>query len=169
MSQETHAERIYIGLWDITPRPKGVANPFSGFSRIAKERRRWTPEFFCHLVWHPFLTFPEYSVPRSSQVRSTGQVKWPYLMRSLCCYSGYSFWKINMKSQDIKRLPVPTKQTSRLFRLWWPDDKSVFYLSIIRQKNLLRASDTLSLPWRIFRALLMIHVHNSTDDIHSWW
>ena len=47
----------------------------TGFSRIAKKRRRAAPPFFAYLLIHQFRTLPENFSPRSSQVRSPGQVK----------------------------------------------------------------------------------------------
>ena len=42
-------------------------------------------------------TFLKKIVSRSSQVRSPGQVKWPYLPKSLWCYGNYNFRVINIK------------------------------------------------------------------------
>ena len=44
-----------------------------------------------------FTPFSENFVPRSSQVSSPGQVKWPYVLRILWCYSSFSSWAINAK------------------------------------------------------------------------
>ena len=75
----------------------GRRTPFS-FSRIAKKkRRRATPPYLAYLFSHPFHTFSEKIVPRSSQVRSPGQANWPYLLKCLGCYSSYSFWAIDLK------------------------------------------------------------------------
>ena len=55
------------------------------------------PPFFC-ITYQPSFSHLSWKfVPRSSQVRSPGQVKGPYLLKSLWCYSSYSFWEMNMK------------------------------------------------------------------------
>ena len=79
---------------DINLRPAGgVWTPPRGFSRIAKKkkkkRRRTAPPGF-HLPYpHIFDNFCESFDPGSCKVRSPGQVKWPYLTKTLQSCTSY--------------------------------------------------------------------------------
>ena len=84
--------------------------PLSGFSRTAKKRCRTVPPNFEHLVRHPFCTFPDKFLPRSSQVSARGQVMRLFLLESLWCYSGYHIWEINMKLSKYHKI-ISTNKT----------------------------------------------------------
>ena len=58
---------------------------------------------FAYLLIHQFRTLPENVCPRSSQVRSPGQVKWPHLKKYLGFRRGYSFWCINLKLSGVHK------------------------------------------------------------------
>ena len=57
----------------------------------------------CIPYFHQFRTLPENFSPRSYQVRSPGQVKWPYLKKYLGFRRYYSFWDINMKLSEVDK------------------------------------------------------------------
>ena len=96
------------------PRPCWGVTP-CGFSKIAKKRRR-SATVFAYLINHHFRTFSENIVPKSSQVRSPFQIKWPYRLKSLRYYSGYSFGAINMKLPGYhKTISVTSKRISWIF------------------------------------------------------
>ena len=102
------------------PRPDGVVvvrTPLR-FFEDSEKRRRTAPPFFGYLISHPFHTFPENVVHWSSQVRSPGQVKWPYFLKSLWCYCTYSFWAINMKLSGYHKA-ISSYKTYILFFFRW--------------------------------------------------
>ena len=80
----SHISAYYI----INPRHDGGCwehPPPSVFSRIAENRRCAEPPISAFLISHPFHTFSENYLHRSSQVRPPGQVMSPYLLKSLWC------------------------------------------------------------------------------------
>ena len=104
-----------------------VLGPPSGFSSISKknggaERRR-----ILHTYQRSFCTFSENFVPRSSQFRSPGQVKWPYLPKSLWCYRGYRFWAIIMKLLGCDELSLATKFIPWIFLFRWPKARPILW------------------------------------------
>ena len=78
----------------INPRPAGGgrlnAPPPSGFSRIAKKRRRAAPTGFHPLYPHLFRNFCENFDPMPCEVRSPGQVKWPNYKITFQSRHGYN-------------------------------------------------------------------------------
>ena len=82
------------GVW--TPPPP------CGFFGIAQKRRRAAPPFLVYLTGHPFPTFPENFRPRSPQVRSPGQSKWPNLQKTLGSSHGHSGWQKVLKLSGLQ-------------------------------------------------------------------
>ena len=92
------------------------------FSKKAKTCRYFCIPYqasFPHIYWK--------YCPGSSQVRSPSHAKWPYLLKSLWCYSYYSFWVSIWNLQDIIRLPVPSKHISRDLRPRWPKVRPILW------------------------------------------
>ena len=113
---------------------------------------------------HPFRTFPENFDPRSSQVRSLGQVKWPYLQkRSRWCH-GYSFWGINMNFQNCMRLSVSTKRISRNFDIDDLRSDQFGDLSITSQWGNMHM-----LPVSNMRFETALFFQNHDMSAHRWW
>ena len=67
---------------------------------------------FCiHFFIHPFLTSPESLSPRSSQVRSPGQVKWSYFQKYLRLRAVATVFKISIWNfQELIGASVPKKK-----------------------------------------------------------
>ena len=111
------------------PRPDGVFERPPPVFPLSLKYIPYHPSFFPYLITHPFHAFPETFVPRSSQVRSPGQVKWSYLQESLWCYSSYSFWAINMKLSGYHKT-ISSYETYILdFWFGWPKVRSILWPS----------------------------------------
>ena len=106
----------------------GVWTPPSGFFKIAQEPRRNRGaarlRFLAHLSPHLFRTLPENFDPRSPQVRSRDQVKWPDLRKSLRSCHGDSGWAKALLLSGIG-IPISTYNlyiSDFLYR--WPKVRS---------------------------------------------
>ena len=95
------------GVWGINTRPDwggGAVQYPLRFVEGSEKNCRAQRHRFMHTSCAIFCLFPENFVSRSSQVRSPGQVKRPYLLRSLWCYSSYSLWAITLKLSGYHKI-----------------------------------------------------------------
>ena len=81
--------------------------------------------FFAYNFIHQFRTLPENFSPRSSQVRSPGQVKWPYLKKYLGFRRDYSLWGINRKLSGVGKGVNAYKTFISEFWFRWPEVRSI--------------------------------------------
>ena len=117
------------------PRPAGgggLNTPLRFFEDSEKMAARSAAVFlipYQTLILHFFQKFgyltSENFVPRSSRVRSPGQIKWPYLLKSLWYYSSYNSWTTNIKLSGYHRTAnsYKTYVSDLLFR--WPKVRSI--------------------------------------------
>ena len=98
------------GVW--TPPPP------CGFSRIAWKRRR--RRVFTYLIPHLFDNFCESFDPGSCKVRSPGQVKWPYLTKTLQSRPSYSVWGKVMQLSEYDKVIGTYKMYILDFWYRWP-------------------------------------------------
>ena len=85
------------------------------------QRRRLLHGFSCI----NFGTLPENFSPRSSQIMSPGQVKWPYPKNYLGFRREYSFWGINMKLSGVDKSTSVYKTYISEFRFRWHGVRSI--------------------------------------------
>ena len=99
--------------------------PPCGFSRIARKRRRAAPPNFAYLFPHQFCILCAKISPRWPKVRSPGQVKWPYLQKSLSLRQSYSSWAIDMKISGVSKGDSIYKTYISEFLYLWPEVRSI--------------------------------------------
>ena len=91
-----------------------------GISRIARKRRRLAPPGFQLPYPHLFGNFCESFDPGSCKVRSPGQVKWPYLTKTLQSRPSYSVWGTVMKLSEYDMVISTYKTYISDFWYRWP-------------------------------------------------
>ena len=82
------------------------------FFENSKKTWHSAPPFFAYIIINIFDNFPENFVTRSSQVRSPGYVKWPYLKKMLSTLA--TIFELSTWDLQIK-LSVATKYISLIF------------------------------------------------------
>ena len=100
------------GVW--TPPPPAV---FRGWQENGGAQRR---RVFTYLIPHLFVNFCESFDPGSCKVRSPGQVKWPYLTKTLQSRPSYSVWGKVMKLSEYYKVIDTYKMCILDFWYWWP-------------------------------------------------
>ena len=90
--------------------------PTSGFSRLAKIRRRAAPPGFHPPYPHLFRNFCENFGPMPCEVRSPGQVKWPNYKITFQSRPTATMFQGKLRTfQNMMSSSVPTKRISRIF------------------------------------------------------
>ena len=168
MSQETHAERICIGLWDINPRPKG--KPLFRFLEDSEKTAALNATvFFLHTL-SGILSSHFLNILSPGHFRSGHQDRASDLTSGEVCVATVAtvyerlIWNFRISS-DYQYL-----QNRHPGFLDYEDLMTKLFLPPHFNVKISCAHQTRSVnPERFFiRALLIIQVQNVTGDIHSW-
>ena len=120
--------------------------PPSGFSRIAKIRRRCAPPGFHPPYPYLFRNFCENFDPRPCEVRSPGLVKWPNYKITFPSCHGYNVSEKVMKLSEYDEVISAYKMYISDFWYRWPQVMS--FLRPPHYKSMGKKSTLLYLLWR---------------------
>ena len=136
---------VRFGLINLRPAGGRLnAPPPSGFSRLAKIRRRC--RVFTHLTPHLFRNFCENFDPMPCEVRSPGQVKWPNYKITFQSRHCYNVSGKVMKLSEYDELISAYKTFILDFWYRWPQVRS--FLRPPHYKSMGKNSNPFYLLWR---------------------